>query len=504
MSQSALPNILVIHSSTTSSVAQDANFKSSDINSRFVVYGIVAFLLTYSRALLIIPYFCQFFNYKVFSNFFDSNQKLIRSKQRKGKTIELFIKICYNRLSDKTELAGESMINKISRMKLPPIYKRNGKECYLDPIRKKLIYITPEETVRQRVVAYLMQVLDVPADMLIVESHLAHYRLDSKRRADIVIHAVNEDGMLYPIAIVECKAPGVGLDENVGNQLCDYCDSLGADYAMMVNDCECFCFHYEKKKKQYVQIDQFPNYKDMLDGKFEIRDLGDLPERVAYDKIPKFMTETAEEVSTDISPKTPRNLAYAAFNLWEGLLDTRHKMSIKQYGLFTLIEDYGVRQLSYGNAGGGHFYGLYRSFLINYKDSTEFISIGFGAYGRTENPETCKTALLVAIDNEKESHHALQLSIDDNLIQNGDTYIFYHHGRIAVGNKGSGKVSELMAFVAERYPKIIDGKKFKLGSLEYTKDWNLDDSDVEQLIENIITYALIRDEYRTVVKKNKS
>lgn len=33
--------------------------------------------------------------------------------------------------------------------KLPKGYKRNGKECYLDPIREKLIYITPEETVRQ-------------------------------------------------------------------------------------------------------------------------------------------------------------------------------------------------------------------------------------------------------------------------------------------------------------------------------------------------------------------
>lgn len=32
---------------------------------------------------------------------------------------------------------------------LPPTYSRQGKECYLDPIRKKLIYITPEETVRQ-------------------------------------------------------------------------------------------------------------------------------------------------------------------------------------------------------------------------------------------------------------------------------------------------------------------------------------------------------------------
>ena len=373
-------------------------------------------------------------------------------------------------------------------MELPPIYKRNGKECYLDPIRKKLIYITPEETVRQRVVAYLMQILGVPADMLIVESHLAHYKLESKRRADIVIHAVNEEGMLYPVGIVECKAPGVGLDESVGDQLCDYCDSLGADYAMMVNDIECFCFHYEEKKKQYVQIDQLPSYKDMLNGKFEIRNLGDLPERIPYNEIPQFLTDNADEVGADISPKTPRNLAHAAFNLLEGLLDTRHKMSAKQYALFSLIEDYGVRQLSYGNAGGGVFYGLYRSFIIEYKGNTEIVSIGFSPYGSFANPDLEKTAMVVAIDTDDDSHHALQFSIDDNLMQRGETYTFYHHGRIAVGNKGSGKVSELMAFVAERYPQIIDGKRFNLGSLEYTKDWSLNDTDVEKLIENIISH----------------
>ena len=395
------------------------------------------------------------------------------------------------------------MITEISKMELPAIYKRNEKECYLDPVRKKLIYITPEETIRQRVVAYLLNVLKVPADMLIVESHLAHYKLNSKRRADIVIHAVNEEGLLYPIAIVECKAPGVGLGESVADQLCDYCNSLGADYAMMVNDAECFCFHYDSAKNQYIQINELPQYADMLDGMFQIRDLGDLPNRVSYEEIPQFMKENADEVSVDISPKTPKNLAYAAFNLWEGLLDTRHKMTAKKYELFTLVEDYGVRQLSYGNAGGGTFYGLYRSFIIDYNGNTEIVSIGISPYGSFSNPDVEKTALVVAIDTDDESHHALQLSLDDNLVQKGDIYTFYHHGRIAVGNKGSGKVSELMEFVSKRYPKIIDGKKFSLGSLEYNRDWNMDDLEVEEFIENLITYALIRDEYRKFVKSNR-
>ena len=60
-----------------------------------------------------------------------------------------------------------------------------------------------------------------------------------------------------------------------------------------------------------------------------------------------------------------------------------------------------------------------------------------------------------------------------------------------------------MEFVSKRYPKIIDGKKFSLGSLEYNRDWNMDDLEVEKFIENLITYALIRDEYRKFVKSNR-
>ena len=44
----------------------------------------------------------------------------------------------------------------LSKQPLPKIYTRKGRECYLDPIRKKLIYITPEETVRQQVISHLL------------------------------------------------------------------------------------------------------------------------------------------------------------------------------------------------------------------------------------------------------------------------------------------------------------------------------------------------------------
>lgn len=69
-------------------------------------------------------------------------------------------------------------------------------------------------------------------------------------------------------------------------------------------------------------------------------------------------------------------------------------------------------------------------------------------------------------NNQKFKLYALQLSFDDNIQVIDDKVTIYHSGRIAIGNKGSGKIDELRQFVAERYPKIIDGKQFNLGSLK--------------------------------------
>ena len=108
----------------------------------------------------------------------------------------------------------------------------------------------------------------------------------------------------------------------------------------------------------------------------------------------------------------------------------------------------------------------------------------------------------MAIDNEESAHHALQLVLDDNVRIVGEKCFFYHHGRIAVGKIGSGKVDELRTFVEDRAPELISGKQFFLGKLTNDRLWNLDDPEVTNLIKNLISYALIRDEYRAFVKKN--
>lgn len=392
---------------------------------------------------------------------------------------------------------------------LPPIYKRNGKDCYLDPIRKMLIYVTPEETVRQKVISYLIKDLGVPAEMIAVEEHLSHYGVQSKRRADIVIHQVDDtEEVLSPIAVIECKAPNVFLSERTADQMLDYANLLGCEYAVMINGFDCFSYKYKEDSDQYVQIEKLPSYSDMSNGIYEEFDIGELPQRVAFEEMEGILKESLQYKMDfdpweyDISPQTPFELAHAAFNLSECLLDTRIKMPTGKYGKFILIEDYGVRMLTYGNSSGGTFYGPYRSFLIEYNGSTEFVSFNVTTYWKSVTPDKVKTCLCVAIDNEKTTHHALQLVIDDNVTVEEDIVSFYHHGKIAVGNRGSGKIDELRLFVEDLCPQIISGKRFYLGSLKNNKLWTLEDENVISLIENLITYSLARDEYRKQVKEN--
>lgn len=67
---------------------------------------------------------------------------------------------------------------------------------------------------------------------------------------------------------------------------------------------------------------------------------------------------------------------------------------------------------------------------------------------------------------------------------------------------GSGKVNELRMFVEDRMPELVSGKQFFFGKLTNDCLWNLDDPGVKKLIQNLISYALIRDEYRMFVKEN--
>jgi hypothetical protein len=389
---------------------------------------------------------------------------------------------------------------KLNAMKLPDIYHKDGKPCYLDTFRKKMIYITPEETVRQGILRYLVDILKVPVEMILVEEHLSHYGIISKKRADIVINKYDdESNQWFPCAIIECKAKAMIIGDSASKQAIEYADELGCDYVFISNGINMLAAKYDEKKEQYIEIKELPSYKDMLNGKYEELTQTKVPPRIPFGQLKE---RSDSYVDQEFGISTPKHMLPFLTNLWECFLDETHKLPVKKYHKFELTKDYGNRVLSYGNASGGTFAGVYRSFLIKVGTNDEFVSIGFSKYFTTARPDNMRTCINVAIDNEKSMHQSLQLVVDNQLMISGDKCRFSHSGRIGISNKGTGKIDELKQYIMEDYDKILKNGKIDLGTITNDRLLYLDDPEVVDFVENLISYALVRDKYREYFKAN--
>lgn len=382
--------------------------------------------------------------------------------------------------------------DEIKKMEMPVVHMSEGKEYYLDPFRKRLILITPEEVVRQQVLQYLLHCVKAPKELILVEMLISKYQIESKRRADIIIEKFDEQTkLLSPLAVIECKAPDIMIGDDAINQALDYADMLLVEYVFITNGETLVAAKYNAKLNTYIDIQGIPTYEDMLSGKvIEIQ-----PEESKK----RFLFEELEDNKDyyrgyEFNPNTPVHFLPFITNLWECFLDTTHRMPAKQYSIFNLVEDYGIRFLSCGNAAGGAYQGAYRSFVVQYKDTTKFMNLAFFDYGTS-------TILTVSVDQDNHKpHNSLQYAIDSNLRNIGNKYRFIHSGRIAVGNVGSGKVAELKQHIAGTYADILQNGEINLGTIHNDRLLYMDDNEIIKFVENLLSYALLRDEYREKVK----
>ena len=133
--------------------------------------------------------------------------------------------------------------------------------------------------------------------------------------------------------------------------------------------------------------------------------------------------------------------------------------------------------------------------MIEYQTDTKFINLGFFDYGS-------HTILTVSVDKDNNKpHNSLQYDVNP-IIRNGERYSFPHHGRITIGKKGSGKVSELKELIESEAPELLVRGDIFLGTLHNQKLLYLDDADVTDFVEKILTYALIRDVVREIKSGN--
>ncbi len=126
-----------------------------------------------------------------------------------------------------------------------------GKDQIFDPCRKKWVFLSPEEWVRQNLLQYLIQVCKYPTELIAIEKTIQLGRLN--KRFDLLIYQAEK-----PWMIIECKKANTSLSEKTILQLLQYQQVLDAKYLIASNGHETIGAEIKLGKLQMLQ--HFPNY----------------------------------------------------------------------------------------------------------------------------------------------------------------------------------------------------------------------------------------------------
>lgn len=113
-------------------------------------------------------------------------------------------------------------------------------------VRNKKLVLTPEEWVRQHIVASFVSHFSIPLARIAVETSLNYN--GRKKRADIVVY----DEFGIPDLLVECKAPEVGLSSETLFQIAQYNAVYGTNKLLISNGLD----HYSVSCADALKINE--------------------------------------------------------------------------------------------------------------------------------------------------------------------------------------------------------------------------------------------------------
>ena len=114
--------------------------------------------------------------------------------------------------------------------------------------------LTPEEWVRQHLIHYFINELQIPVGRIASELTIKVNEL--VRRCDVVVF----DEFAQPKIIVECKAPDIPIMENVFYQIAQYNRKLNVKVLIMTNGLEHFCCEINATNSElnFLSLEELP------------------------------------------------------------------------------------------------------------------------------------------------------------------------------------------------------------------------------------------------------
>lgn len=123
-----------------------------------------------------------------------------------------------------------------------------------DPVRRRYVAWTPEEMVRQLLIQYLTGSGKTGLNRLSVEREFLV--AGRRRRYDLVIH----DGNGHPVALAECKRPGVRIDQATLDQAGRYNLSMQVPCLILSNGPTTWCLVWDAASRHFTSVGEIPHF----------------------------------------------------------------------------------------------------------------------------------------------------------------------------------------------------------------------------------------------------
>jgi Type I restriction enzyme R protein N terminus (HSDR_N) len=129
-----------------------------------------------------------------------------------------------------------------------------GKKEIFDPVRRKYLFLQPEELVRQLVLQYLLTEKKYPLSKIRVEMGLQVNEL--QKRCDILAF----DAIFNPFLLVECKSAKIPINQDVFDQIARYNRTFKVPYLLVTNGLATYCCKIDFDTEGYEFLKEIPAF----------------------------------------------------------------------------------------------------------------------------------------------------------------------------------------------------------------------------------------------------
>ncbi len=374
------------------------------------------------------------------------------------------------------------------------LYTRNGKKCFLDPFRQMLVPYTKESLLLYKMEMYVHQVMGVPKSMMYVNQSFRKYGIDASKVIDIVIHDMI-DGEMKPVAIIECKSPGLALYHTTTAHIEDFAKKIGVNYLIVTNGNDVDSYISREDRLSFWKIDNIPDYETICNG-----------HRAVLATTYALHPETAKKKAAQVPPvapkfnakRTPKPLQPIIMAMAKCLKDDRSKLQPQTIEELNMVGDCGLRKKLHGYGSDKAYNPLTRAILIkDFYDSFQLMSLEIG-------PDETGVALLnVGLDDYESRQVIYSLDLAECLTQHGHQIQLACKLNQLLSKETPEFVESFERFLHEKAPHLLQKHELIFGTLNDINTFKMDQEDIAAVIARLITFALVLDEYRELMKASQ-